>query len=63
MGQKLIQPYDFVSKNGGLPAQMRVAMKTLIPSARAASIPDTPEAIARFRAAIKEVTGKDAPRV
>lgn len=63
MGQKLLQLYDFVSKNGGLPAQMRVAMKTLVPSSKAGGVPDSPENIARFRSAIKEVTGKEAPRV
>jgi hypothetical protein len=63
MGQKLLQLYDFVGKQGGLPAQMRVAMKTLLPSNKAAAAADTPEMIAKFRAAIREVTGKEAPQV
>lgn len=63
MAQKLVKLYEFTKANGGLTAQMRLAMKTLIPLAKAAEVPDTPEAIAKVRAAIKEVTGKDAPSV
>ena len=63
MGQKLTKLYEFVGQNGGITAQMRVAVKSLVPSSKAAQLPDTPDAIAKVRAAIKEVTGKDAPSV
>jgi len=61
MGQILTKCYEFVKQNGGVAAQMRVAMKTCISSDKAAITPDSPDNIAKFKAAIKEVTGKDAP--
>ena len=61
MAQKLVKLYEFVEANGGATARMRVAMKTLVPSSKAAQTPEPPELIAKFRAAIKEVTGKEAP--
>jgi hypothetical protein len=59
MGEKLQKLYDFAKANGGLPVQMRIAMKTGVPSANAASTPDTPELIAKAKEVIKEATGKD----
>ncbi|MBN1346124.1 MAG: hypothetical protein JXQ73_25780 [Phycisphaerae bacterium] len=61
MGQKLVQMYEFVKQNGGLPAQMRVAMKTGLPSEKAAAAPDAPDMIAKFRGAVKEICGKEPP--
>ena len=61
MGQKLIQFYEFAKKQGGMPLQMRLAMKTGLPSSKAGEAPDSPENIAKFQAAIKEVTGQPAP--
>lgn len=61
MGQKLLQYYEFVKKEAGFDGQMRLAMRTLIPSTKAAAEPDSPENIAKFRAAVKEVTGKEPP--
>ncbi len=63
MGQKIIQIYDFVNKNGGLQAQMRLAMKTGCPSSKAATVADTPDLIQKFKVAVKEITGKDVPNV
>ena len=63
MGDKLKKLYEFVGANGGMPAQMRLAMKTGLSSDKAASTPDTPDTIAKFQAAIKDITGKDAPNV
>ncbi len=61
MGEKLQKFYEFAGQNGGMTAQMRLAMKTLISSDKAGNSPDSPENIAKFKAAIKEITGKDAP--
>lgn len=61
MGKILTQYYDFVKKEGGFDGQMRLAMRTTIPSTKAGSEPDSPENLAKFRAAIKEITGKEAP--
>lgn len=63
MGQKLVRLYEFASSAGGPTAQMRLAIKTLVPAAKAAAAPDSPELIAKVRAAIREVTGKEAPGV
>lgn len=63
MAQKLVAMFEFTKSTGGLPAQMRLAIKTGVPSSKAATEPDSPELIAKFKAAIKEITGKDAPGV
>ncbi len=63
MGQKLVQLYSFLDQNGGLPAKMRLAMMTGIPSNKAESEADSTENLNKFKAAIKEITGKDAPIV
>jgi hypothetical protein len=61
MAQKLLQYYEFVKKEAGFDGQMRLAMRTMIASTKASAEPDSPENIAKFRAAIKELTGKEAP--
>ena len=59
MGQQLQKLYEFAKTAGGLPVQMRVAMKTGVPSAKAAETPDTPDLIAKAKAVIKEATGQE----
>jgi len=61
MGQKLTKFYDLMKAEQGLQGQMRLAMKTSCASPKAATEPDSPENIAKFKAAFKEITGKDAP--
>jgi len=61
MGQRLAKFYEFMDGNGGLPAKMRLAMMTGIPSTKVDAEPDSPENLAKFRNAVKEITGKDAP--
>ena len=61
MGQKLTKFYDLMKAEQGLQGQMRLAMKTACSSQKAATEPDSPENIAKFKAAFKEITGKDAP--
>ncbi len=63
MGDKLLKLYDYAGKTGGLPMKMRLAVATGIPSPKAGETPDTPENIAKFRAAIKQITGKEAPPI
>jgi hypothetical protein len=63
MGQKLVKLYEFAEKTGGAMARMRVAMLTGVPSTKAADAPDSPENLDKFKAAIKEATGQDAPSV
>lgn len=61
MGAKLKQLYDFAQQAGGIEAKMRLAVMTGISSAKAEAEPDTPDNIAKFKKAIKDITGKDAP--
>jgi hypothetical protein len=63
MGQRLVKLFDYAREAGGATAPMRVAMKTMITAAKAATEPDTPDNIAKVRAAVKEITGKEAPQV
>ena len=63
MGDKIEKLYDFIQAEGGIPAKMRIAMQTGVPSNKAAATPDSDEVLAKFRAAIKDVIGKDAPAV
>ncbi|HRU06716.1 MAG TPA: hypothetical protein P5137_13190 [Candidatus Brocadiia bacterium] len=60
MGAKLAKFFDLAKAEGGLPTQMRLAMKTGVASAQAATAPDSPDNIAKFQKAYKEITGKDA---
>ena len=62
MGEILVSYYEFVKKEGGIKAAMRVAMQTAVTATKAGSIPDSPEMISKFKKAIKEVTGKVPPR-
>jgi len=61
VGQQLLKCYEFAKANGGVQLCMRLAMKTGIPESKAGSEPDTPDNVGKFKAAIKEFTGKDAP--
>lgn len=63
MGQRLVKLFDFARDAGGATAPMRVAMKTMITAAKAGTEPDSPENIAKVRAAVKEITGKEVPQV
>lgn len=60
MAAKLLKFYDLAKEAGGLPVQMRLAMATGIPSTKAGEQPDSPELVAKFKAAYKEITGQDA---
>ena len=62
MGALLLKYYDFVGKEaGGLQGKMRLAVMTNLPSNKAGNSPDSPELISKFKAAVKKITGKDAP--
>ena len=63
MGAKLSQYYDLAQQKGGLPVKMRLAMKTGVPSDQAASAPDSPENLAKFYEAAKEIIGADVPQL
>ena len=61
MGRKLLDIYDAIGKDGDLTAQMRLAMKTGLPSKQAGEAPDSPENLGKFTQAYKELTGKACP--
>lgn len=63
MASKLLKFYDLIKQEGGLQAQMRLAVITSLPSTKAADAPDSPENLAKFKAAYKEITGKEPPIV
>lgn len=55
MAQKLLDYYEKAKAKGQLKAQMRMAILTGLASTRAATEPDSPELIAKFDAAMKEI--------
>jgi hypothetical protein len=61
MGKQLLAYYDFVEDEKGLLGKMTLATRTKIPSSKAASVPDDPDVLQRFRAAVREITGKEPP--
>jgi len=62
MGAKLLKYYEWLKQEGGLAMQMRLAMKTSLPSSKAGIVPDTPDVTEKFYAACKEIAGKEPPR-
>jgi len=52
MGKKLVEMYEEAKKIGGFSAQMRMAILTMIPSAKAMDAMDSPENVSKFQAAI-----------
>ena len=61
MGKKLEDIYEAIKKEGGMTAQMRLAMVVGMPSEQAKAAPDTPETVKKFADAYKEITGKNCP--
>jgi hypothetical protein len=62
MAEKLMRYYKFVEDRMGLEGKQRLARLTLIPSIIAATEPDSDENIARFRDAVKQLTGETPPQ-
>lgn len=61
MGQKLAKIFELVQADMGIQGKMRLAMKTCVSSNAAMDTPDSPENVAKFKDAFKEITGKDCP--
>ena len=55
MGQKLVEFYNETKKIGGLTAQVRLAVLTLISSTKAAEAPDSPENLKTFSEAMETI--------
>lgn len=62
MGDVLKSYFEFIKKEGGMNAAMRLAVKTSMTSVTAASTPDSPDLINKFRTAIFEILGKYPPK-
>ena len=60
MAGTLLKFYEKAQAEGGLQMKMRLAIATGIPSNKAGDAPDSPDVLAKFRSAFKEITGKDA---
>jgi hypothetical protein len=58
MGAKLIKAFESAKQEGGMQAQMRLAMKSGMSSIKASDAPDSPENIQKMEAAYEEVIGK-----
>ena len=58
MGAKLLNGFEIAKKEGGVKAQMRLAMKSGMSSAKAGDEPDSPDNIQKLEAALNEVVGK-----
>lgn len=58
MGSKLSNAYNIAEREGGMPAKMRLAAVTGIPSGKAATEPDSPDLIQKFESALNQVLGK-----
>lgn len=54
--------YDEAKKIGGLSAQIRLAILTMIPATKAADLPDSIENIAKFRSGM-EIVKKEYSKV
>lgn len=63
MAEILLKYYKLIGDQMGFTGQMKLAQKTLIPSIKAASTPDSKENIDLFRKAIEEITGHPAPKL
>ena len=61
MGKILTDAYEAIKKDGGITAQMRLAMMTGISLKQAATMPDSPDLKKKFSDAYREITGKASP--
>lgn len=55
MGAKLQEIYDKAKVKGGFSGQLKLAMITKIPLAKAKEVPDTPENIRAFELALSQI--------
>ena len=56
MGARLVKFYEQAKAKGGVPAMVKLAIKTRLPSVLAESTPDTPEIIRVFEQALKDLS-------
>lgn len=61
MAERLLKYYKYISSVKGMQGSIQLAVKTNIPSPKAAMEPDSDANIAAFRKACKELTGEESP--
>ncbi|MFP4459413.1 MAG: hypothetical protein ACLFSQ_07485 [Candidatus Zixiibacteriota bacterium] len=61
MAEKLIMYYKYINDKVGFTGKMKLATLTKVPSTKASLEPDTEENIQKFKEAVEEITGKEAP--
>ncbi len=61
MGKQLQEYYDYIEEKLGRKGKVELARLTRTPSVIVGGIPDDPITVARFREAIKELTGSYPP--
>jgi hypothetical protein len=61
MAEKLIRYYTYVFEQNGYAGKVELAMLTKVPSVIAATEPDSPENLEKFKAAVEQITEKPAP--
>lgn len=59
MGKVLMNYYAYAMQKGGLPLQVKLAMKTFLSQGKAKEAPDTPESVQLFYKSLKELLGDD----
>ena len=63
MGKKLVTYFEIVGEKAGVPGRMRLSLLTGITSRTAETKPDSPELLAEFYKAAKEILGPSAPQL
>ena len=58
MGAKLIRGFELAQEEGGVKAQMRLAIRVGFSSDKAGERPDSPELVQKMEAALEELVGK-----
>ncbi len=55
MGVRLSEYYDIAKRKGGIPAQVKLAMKTCLTQRNVREMPDTPALLREFYEALCEI--------
>ncbi len=59
MAEKLEEIYRIIEEKSGFKGRMRLVVKTGVPKSLAASMPDDPQIVEKFRFAASDILGHD----
>jgi len=59
MAEKLEQIYRIIEEKTGFKGRMRLVVKTGVPKSLAASLPDDPQVVEKFKFAASDILGRD----